>query len=231
MMWALVPMKSFRAAKTRLDPLVSPANRQALARAMAADVLDVLLRCPDLDGVAICSPDPEVLAFARARGCTVIPETFGTGGLNEAVAMSAAQLRETGTGHIMVVHGDLPMVSGDEITALLIAYRKAQDPAIAVTPDRRGDGSNLLIWPLNSGFVSSYGPDSFSRHLQQAHRLGLHPLVQDLAGAAWDVDRMEDLVPLMTSRWHRCGPATRSILQTIRHQTLQQTQQFTGVSA
>lgn len=220
-MWALVPIKSFRTAKSRLSPMMSPAVREALARAMAADVLDVLTRCRKFAHVAVCSADPEVLAFGRQRGCLGIAETVVPQGLNAAIARAADHLRRAGAGHMMVVHGDLPLLSGEDVAAFVTAYSRATDDVLAITPDRHDDGSNLVMWPLGSGFTGSYGPNSFARHLDQAQACGLRPLVCRLPGAEWDVDRMEDLSPLITGAWGTwgsCGPATRRVLQSLRPQ-------------
>ena len=230
-MWALVPIKSFRTAKSRLGPMMSPAFRESLARAMAADVLDVLSRCAGLTDVAICSADPEVHAFGRERGCRVIVETPEPQGLNAAVARAADHLRQAGAGHMMVVHGDLPLLTGNDITTFLTAYSRTTDDVLAITPDRRNDGSNLVMWPLKSSFTSSYGPDSFTRHLQQAHETGLRSLVCRLPGAEWDVDRMEDLAPLLTGAWGRCGPATRMALRSLRPRRARQTDYLMGALA
>ncbi|MBA3510117.1 MAG: 2-phospho-L-lactate guanylyltransferase, partial [Thermoleophilaceae bacterium] len=50
---AILPVKSFGAAKQRLGGLVEPEARSILARAMLADVLAALTEVPAIEEVAI----------------------------------------------------------------------------------------------------------------------------------------------------------------------------------
>ena len=51
--WALVPIKPFATAKTRLEGLLTRAECARLAEEMARDVLRALYAAPDISGIAI----------------------------------------------------------------------------------------------------------------------------------------------------------------------------------
>ena len=62
---AILPIKSFGAAKQRLAGLLGNGSRQALAQAMFLDVLASLRRVPDIDAVAVVTADADAQTAAR----------------------------------------------------------------------------------------------------------------------------------------------------------------------
>lgn len=182
----LVPIKAFHEAKGRLDHALSPAERSALARSMAARVLEAAAPLP----VAVVCDDNDVADWARARGALVVWEPGR--GLNGAVEAGVDHLRDGGVTHVTVSHADLPRAS--RIAAVGAA------PGITLVPDRYGNGTNVIALPTDIGFHFSYGPGSFARHRAEAGRIGLPVRILDLPDLAWDVDEPDDLIPVSGPR-------------------------------
>ncbi len=175
----LVPVKAFDQAKRRLAGALSPARRAELARLMATRVVESAAGLP----VAVVCDDRGVAAWARGLGAAVIWEPGR--GLNGAVQVGVARLREAGVGLVVVAAGDLPLardlrwVAGFE--------------GVTIVPDRRSDGTNVIAVPSSCGFGFSYGPGSFARHLGEARRLGVPVRVVYSSALGWDVDVPDDL--------------------------------------
>ena len=182
----LVPIKAFHEAKGRLDHALSPSERSALARSMAAQVLEAAAPLP----VAVVCDDNDVADWARLRGALVVWEPGR--GLNGAVEAGVDHLRDGGVAHVTVSHADLPRAS--RIAEVGTA------PGITLVPDRYGNGTNVIALPTDIGFHFSYGPGSFARHRAEAKRIGLPVRVLDLPDLAWDVDEPEDLIPVSRLR-------------------------------
>jgi hypothetical protein len=68
--WALVPIKSFATAKSRLEGLLSRAECARLAEEMARDVLMALHAAPDITGIAILGDEPRLGPLATAVNAT-----------------------------------------------------------------------------------------------------------------------------------------------------------------
>ena len=67
--FAVVPVKRFSAAKSRLAPLLDASERSTLARVMFEDVLDRLLQCQEvLAGIMVVTSDPDAAAWTRKCG-------------------------------------------------------------------------------------------------------------------------------------------------------------------
>jgi len=175
----LLPVKAFSRAKHRLAPVLDPPERAALARTMATIVARAAAPLP----VAVVCDDEEVAGWAGSIGAEVV---WCPGrGLNGAVGDAVGHLASSGVARVVVAHADLPLATG--LAAL------APGHGVTLVPDRRDDGTNVLVVPAASGFRFAYGPGSFGRHLLEAARLDLEAHVVRDRRLAWDVDVPADL--------------------------------------
>ena len=89
----VVPVKSLTAAKTRLAPEHSPAERAALARAFALDTVDAARTARAVRRVVVVSDEPAIERELReVPGVEVVPEV-GPRGLAAAIAHGVAVAR------------------------------------------------------------------------------------------------------------------------------------------
>jgi 2-phospho-L-lactate guanylyltransferase len=161
---------------------------------MLARVLDAAQRSKLFGGVVVVSRDAEVLAFAEASGATALAEIEA--GLNEALEQARRFVIERGADALLVLPSDLPLVTPQEIGALLAA---AQDKPVAIAPSRDGGTNALLLQPpaLESAPLRfEFGEQSFRRHQAQAEARGLAYTVIRSELLALDVDWPEDLLAL-----------------------------------
>ncbi len=193
----LVPVKSFADAKARLAPVLSPAQRERLARWTAERVLAAAGELPTF----VACDDEAVAEWARGHGARVLwrPRV----GLNAAVNSGIDELRSLGARHVVVAHGDLPRAH--HLAAVAIAG------TITLVPDARGDGTNVAALPTDSLFEFSYGPASFNRHLAQARHLAVPVAVRRDPLLCRDLDTPSDLshplVQEVLPAWMPTNPA------------------------
>jgi 2-phospho-L-lactate/phosphoenolpyruvate guanylyltransferase len=176
----LVPLKGFALAKGRLAHVLDAGERVALARRMAAQVLAAASPLP----VAVVTGDDEVASFATAHGAGIVADPGG--GLDAAVRAGVRHLAAAGFDEIVVAHADLPLAAG-------LAALAGRVGTCTLVPDRRRDGTNVLVVPTDAGFRFAYGPGSFARHVAEAARVGLAVHVVTDRRLALDVDVPEDL--------------------------------------
>jgi 2-phospho-L-lactate guanylyltransferase len=190
--WALVPVKRLKGAKQRLAGLLSEAERTDLARAMMLDVLLALRHAWGLAGVAVVTEDNEARTLAREHGATLIPEAEG--GLNAALAGALETLADFGAGGALIIHGDLPLATAEEVTRMLEAH--PGDEAVTFVPARDGGTNAMLVTPTNA-MKLHYGTGSYERHMDEARRQRLRTESLDLPGIGLDIDTPEDLRALL----------------------------------
>jgi 2-phospho-L-lactate guanylyltransferase len=188
--FAIVPVKGFARAKSRLSPPLEPDARGTLARAMAEHVLGVLERSPGVGGIVVATDSDEVARLAEARGAIAVRDREGArlGAIvDDAIAAAGAR----GARAALVVMSDLPRLADGDVARLLEALATSD---VVVAPDRRGEGTNALGVARVGALATSFGyADSAARHLGRAREAGLMAVVCESAGLGLDVDTPEDL--------------------------------------
>lgn len=204
---AILPVKSFGAAKQRLGALIEQDARSTLMRAMLADVLDALARVPELEQVLVVTANPlagelegdpriEVLHDDREEGQSV------------AAMIGVAYARDCGFDRALMVPGDAPLLDPAELSALL-----ARPEPLLIVPDRHGTGTNGLLMSPVDAFAPSFGQGSLARHEAAAAATGLRWAVDPLPSLVMDVDTPEDLAATAASEGG--APATRDALRAL----------------
>lgn len=212
-MRVLVPVKTPTQAKQRLATILSLDQRRELARAMALDLLGLLTRHPGIGQVVVCGNDATTGDLAHAAGVRYLAESaLGASGLSPVVNAAAALFRDEGETDLLVIHGDVPLLSHEELDRFLQLHLAAGAHAVTLVPDRWQGGTNLLAWRPIEKFFVQYGEGSFRRHCDSARQAGATVSVCKLAGASIDVDEPADLRAVLDAAPTALAPHTRAFL-------------------
>lgn len=187
--WALIPVRAFASAKTRLATVLDPSEREELARAMLGDVLAVLTRSKRLDGILLVSGDGEVARFGADYGVATLMDPIDAG-TNAAVQLGLDHLKSVEAGRCVIVQSDIPFLSDAEFASVLDALDAAP---VAIVPAIRDRGTNVLALSRPDIMAPAFGERSFDRHMAVAAALGIDISVLDLPGAGHDIDLPADL--------------------------------------
>lgn len=198
--WALVPVKRFDQGKSRLGETLDPHARGELARAMfdrvVVRVLAGMTAEGELGGALVVTDGEEVRARAQAHGISVLV-TPGTGAgrkLGAIVDEGLAWLSERGVTQALVIMGDLPELTNDDVRALA-GMLDASDVVLA--PDASGRGTNALAMRLPPCMPTRFcGGDSLADHVHDARARGLRVAMCERPGFGFDVDQPEDYARL-----------------------------------
>lgn len=177
MSWvAIVPVNYGRECKTRLAARLTRARRTDLVACMARHVLQQLFAVPAIGTVRVISairPDFAADLWIADQGR----------GLNDELEAARASFAQA---HVVFIHGDLPFLTVDDLTALLGG---AQRHGAAIAPDRHGLGTNALAIADDRAFSPAFGANSFSRH----RALLPDAAIVSTPGLSFDLDDPEDL--------------------------------------
>lgn len=190
---AIVPLNSRAQAKTRLASALDARDRAALSHWLAERVLGAL-RDARVGHIAVVSPDDEVLRWAWQGGAYPLRQQGE--GLNGALDEGRAWALEREAEALLVALGDLPLLTGDDVLALVSSLEGA--PAVAIAPDRALQGTNMLLMRPPSALPFAFGENSLARHIALARATGVAPRIARLPNAAFDVDTPDDLRELIT---------------------------------
>ena len=188
--WAIVPVKPLRRAKSRLSPVLGGEERLALSREMLNRVLAALARIPDIERTLLVSRDSEAMALARQHGARTLSERPPID-LNQALQQATRAALGSGASAVLVVPADLPLVTTEDLQHLLALG--AAPPVVVLAPDRHGSGTNALMVSPAGLIEYAFGPSSFDRHRMLALASGSRVAVCDRPGLALDLDLPEDL--------------------------------------
>jgi 2-phospho-L-lactate guanylyltransferase len=189
----LVPVKNLDGAKQRLAAVLEQAQRTELARAMLEDVLDAVAQCPARPPVSVVTGDGFARELAARHGFEVI-EDAENGGESVAIEMATAVCVEHGARFTLVLPGDIPLITGEEVAAVLAA---APGEGSVIVPSADFRGSNAVLRQPGALFPLRFGNDSFLPHRAAAEATGKPCVILELPGIALDVDRPGDLLLLL----------------------------------
>ena len=202
----LIPVKLFRASKTRLASHFSDDARADLAAALCEDFFQMVAQVKDAERVFVASREQHVLDTARANGWEVIVETEQ---ISESHSVDAASrfCEGRGIGALLRIPMDLPLATAGDIGAILAEVEDS--PSCILVPSRDGTGTNALLRSPPTLFPSHFGPHSFAKHLAEAERCGARVKILNQPHIALDIDELNDLHALTghvrpesaTARW------------------------------
>ncbi len=188
----LVPVKRLGAAKSRLD--LPPAERAALARAMAVDTLVAVLATRGVDRLVVVSGEDSLRGAlherAGAHGSVDERVTWVDdpgAGLSEAIDRGIGLLAATSGGASAILLGDLPALRPVELDEALSAGAGHRRAMVA---DTEGVGTTLLTALRAEDLRQHFGPGSRLAHEQAGHVVldGTWPTLRRDVDTAADLD-------------------------------------------
>ncbi len=191
-LWALLPVKDFGRAKSRLSAVLDAAARFALARRMCEHALTTLRDYSALAGVLVISDSEAVLTVAQQHGAAGVRESVAAAPrtLGAIVDEGLDILESRGAQAALILMSDLPQLHPAELSQLL-GFLQTHDYVVA--PDRREQNTNALALRLAGRSSTAFGSgDSFRLHTERWAAAGRRVAIHRAPGLAFDIDFPED---------------------------------------
>ena len=189
---AILPVKRFDAAKRRLGTGMEEDRRRELVAAMLRDVLDAIAGARMIERTIVVSGEPAAAPIAADAGAELVDDPDDRGH-PEAALLGIAAAGESGSGCVVLLPGDCPLLDPRDLDRLLTAV---PDPYVAVVPDRHGTGTNALLLQPPDAIRPAFGEGSCQRHLLAARSAGLPHGLERLDSLALDLDTPADIIAL-----------------------------------
>jgi len=188
-LWAIVPVKPLRRGKSRLAGTLNEDERTELNRALLQHTLETLAEVKEVDGVLVVSRDPNALTIARNHGARTVQED-GQPQLNTALKRATVVAQVYATRGVLVLPADLPLISHDDVLALI--KLATEPPVVVIAPDRHGRGTNALLISPPGLIEYDFGENSFQRHCELVKKAGARLEIANLPSLGLDLDLPED---------------------------------------
>jgi 2-phospho-L-lactate/phosphoenolpyruvate guanylyltransferase len=193
--FAIVPIKRFENAKTRLSSILDTDDRIRLSLLMLKDTLQILSAVHSLSQVITVSADKRVGEIAVKYGANFLLEEKERG-VNSAVALADSYCMKKAADATMVIPHDLPLLDSTDISKAC-ELAENESSCIVICPSLRYDGTNMLLRKPPSIIATFYDADSYNMHVKAAIRLGI-PVKRLLSkGLMHDIDTPEDALEVM----------------------------------
>ena len=185
---AIVPVKSFDRAKSRLD--VGAEAKRDICGMMLGELLRTLSESERVDEIVVVSGDRQATRIAREFGAVRIRDESESG-VNHAVSMADGYLRDSGGDASVVLPQDVPFVKVQDIDFLL-GY---QDPPrfLLIVPSRKFDGTNALVRMPVDLMETHYDEDSYRIHRSVGRTKTPNASLVFVRRIMLDIDDMDDL--------------------------------------
>jgi 2-phospho-L-lactate guanylyltransferase len=188
---AVVPVRALESAKSRLGEVLDAEERRDLVARLLDRTVAAARDARRIDEVIVVSPDPATLAAAAAAGARPLHQRGG--GLNAAIDQACDVAVADGYRALVVLPGDLPLIDGPAIDALVAAADPDDGPVVVLVTDRHGRGTNALLLRPPAVIAVAFGGDSRHAHAGRASAAPAR-YVEIEGPLSLDLDTPEDLL-------------------------------------
>ena len=185
---AIVPVKTFSLAKTRLG--LSSQQKEDLCKIMLEEILHILSISPQIEKTVIVTKEEKAIELGKKYNAIIIPDKEEKS-VNNAVALADKYLLENKFDASIVFPQDIPFIKTQDIDFML-NYKVPPNFAIVV-PSRRFDGTNALVRMPIDLMATHYDEDSYKIHMNTAKEYTRNVALVFVKRIMWDVDNMDDL--------------------------------------
>ena len=197
---AIVPINKLSKCKSRLSRCISSDDRCRLVLAMFHDVLTVLVDHPYISEVTVIAGEPvrfpsEIKDFVQLIEEKALDGVGG--GLNSIIVGGVDFVRRHCKNDFLILHGDLPLLSNNDITSTLERLCEGYD--LVLGADSQDEGTNLFAFRSDLRPRFNFGPSSLKAHREWAHVEGLRVSCLKSPGIGLDIDTENDLQELFAA--------------------------------
>ena len=185
---AIVPVKTFSLAKTRLG--LSLQQKEDLCKIMLEEILHILSISPQIEKTIIVTKEEKAIELGKKYNAIIIPDKEEKS-VNNAVSLADKYLLENKFDASIVFPQDIPFIKTQDIDFML-NYKVPPNFAIVV-PSRRFDGTNALVRMPIDLMATHYDEDSYKIHMNTAKKYTRNVALVFVKRIMWDVDNMDDL--------------------------------------
>lgn len=189
--WAIIPVKPFNRAKSRLSEVLTPEQRYQLAETMLRHVLGVIQTVPQVLGTLVISRDNKALAIAREYGARTVQES-GAPELNTALMRATQVVARWKGSAVLILPADLPLLAGEDLVSMIHLSGRSS-PSVVLATDQHEDGTNAMFVRPPGLIEYAYGTGSYARHKQLAQDAGADVHVYHSERLLLDIDVPADL--------------------------------------
>ena len=194
--FAIVPIKRFDSAKSRLGTLLNKHERIQLSTLLLRRTVHILESSTSVKKIVLVSSDANAEKIAQICGVTFLKEKIQRG-VNSAVDMADKFCAAAGADATIVLPVDLPLVLPEDIDIVCNAAL-TESRCIILCPSYKFDGSNILLRKPCNIIRTSYDANSYLTHVSEGIRTNIKTSVLFIGRLMIDIDTIQDITAFLT---------------------------------
>ncbi len=204
---AIVPVKTFSKAKTRLN--LSSEKTTDLCKIMLEQVLQTISQSDVIEKIAVVSKDESALKIGKKFNVVEIYDEKEYG-VNNAVSIADKYFLDEGFGATIVFPQDIPLIQTEDIQTL--CDFQMSNRCVLVVPSRKFDGTNALFRSPVDVMETHYDEDSYKIHLTTANNKSVKAALVLVRRIMLDVDDPADLQIILKYSKHSISKTLENLL-------------------
>ncbi len=189
--FAIVPVKSFENAKTRLGTLLSTAERIKLSGMLVKRTIYILKKTPGIQKILLVSSDSRTKKIARKYGVTFLEEDKESG-VNSAINLADKFCVTACADASLILPIDLPLILPEDVSIICKSVLDDNN-CVVLCPSYKFDGSNVLLRKPCNIIGTSYDANSYLMHVLGGIRNNVKTKVLFVSRLMIDIDTVLDV--------------------------------------
>ena len=185
---AIIPIKSFSGAKTRLN--LSTENTNKLCKLLLEEVLGTISNSSQIEKIILVSKEDEAFQIGKKFSCVEIFDETESG-VNNAVSLADSWISNNSFTHSVIFPQDIPFMTTQDI-GTLFNFCTFENSVILV-PSRHFDGTNALIRTPSNIMETRYDEGSYRFQFESAMLKTSHYSLALIHRIMLDIDSLEDV--------------------------------------
>jgi 2-phospho-L-lactate guanylyltransferase len=204
---AIIPVKTFSRAKTRLN--LSQEKTEKICEAMLESVLKNVTQSELIEKTVLVSKDEKALNIGKKFGALGIYDESELG-VNSAVLLADNYFSKEGFEATMVFPQDIPLILPEDVQTL--CQMRTSERCVLVVPSRKFDGTNALFRSPTNVMETHYDEDSYKIHMNTAEKRNASSALVLIRRIMLDIDDQSDLRFILSFSETEIANSLRKIL-------------------
>ena len=187
-MWAIIPINNFDESFSRLSNVLNNEQRKEMTQILATQVLDALTPIESVKKIIVLSNELEWLNSFLNKKITVLPEPE-TEQFSKKIDYIAQWIQNQGILTMLYLSIDLPYIQQMDIENLISHHISG----LSIVEANKDHATNALILDLPTKMEFKFGPNSFSKHLEEARSKNIDTTIVKIECLSLDLDDWSDL--------------------------------------
>ena len=160
---AIIPVKSFSKAKTRLT--ISSEKTVDICKLMLGEVLQTISTTKKIDNTIIVSHDQSAFDIGKKFGVIEVFDELESG-VNNAITLADEYISDSEFDTSIILPQDIPFFNSSDLDNLFSFFQRKN--SVIIVPSRQFNGTNSLIRNPSRIMATRYDEGTYKSHLDEA---------------------------------------------------------------